>query len=116
MPERIRDVLKFLCWLGFLQLARWAVILFCALDVAGILALWGVAFIECQMHDTAIYLLIPMVASQAVMVQVALWQFLWLRLSQRGGKWQALAEWFSAIVRYPVVRGAHPWESGKSDC
>jgi hypothetical protein len=45
-----------------------------------------------------------------VAVQVALWQFTWLRIAQRGGRWRALAECFSRVVRYPVVRTPHAWE------
>ena len=56
------------------------------------------------------YLLLPIGATLLVIIQVALWQFAWLRLAQRGGHWRALAEYFSTVVRYPVVRRPHEWE------
>jgi hypothetical protein len=98
------DSLRFLYWLGLLQLARLAVVLFCIIEVFGVLTLWPVGFYECREHDSYLFLLLPLGATFLVAVQVALWQFTWLRLAQRGGKWRALAEWFSAVVRYPVVR------------
>jgi hypothetical protein len=110
MRQWLSDSLRFLYWLGALQLARFSVVLFCAFEVFGVLALWAVAFIEWQIHERAKYLLLPLGATFLVAVQVALWQFTWLRLAQRGGKWRALAEWFSVAVRYPVVRTPHPWE------
>jgi len=110
MLRWIGDSLRFLYWLGVLVLARWIVVLFCIVEVVGVLALWAVAFVKWQTHDRAIYLLIPLGATFLVAIQVALWQFTWLRLAQRGGKWRALAEWFSRVVRHPVVRPPHPWE------
>jgi hypothetical protein len=110
MLRWIGDSLKFLYWLTVLQLARLVVVLFCIAEVVGVLTLWGVAFAEWQTHDRAIYFLIPLGATLIVAIQVALWQFTWLRLAQRGGHWRALAEWFSSVVRYPVVRPPHSWE------
>jgi hypothetical protein len=110
MLQWIGDSLKFLYWLGVLYLARWVVVLFCLGEVVGVLTLWAIAFVEWQTHDRASYLLMPLGATFLVAIQVALWQFTWLRLAQRGGKWRALAEWFSTVVRYPVVRPPHSWE------
>jgi hypothetical protein len=110
MLRWIGDSLRFLYWLGLLQLARLAVVLVCIAEVFGVLTLWPVGFYECRKHDSYLFLLLPIGATFLVAVQVALWQFTWLRLAQRGGKWRALAEWFSAVVRYPVVRTPHPWE------
>jgi hypothetical protein len=104
------DSFRFLYWLALLQLARLVVVLFCIIEVFSVLTLWPVGFYECRKHDSYLFLLLPIGATFLVAVQVALWQFTWLRLAQRGGKWRALAEWFSAVVRYPVVRTPHPWE------
>ena len=110
MLRWIGDSLRFLYWLAVLHLARWVVVLFCLGEVVGVLTLWAIAFVEWQTHDRPSYILMPLGATFLVAIQVALWQFTWLRLAQRGGKWRALAEWFSAVVRYPVVRTPHPWE------
>jgi len=110
MLRWLGDIVKFLYWLALLRLARLAVVLFCIAEVFGVLTLWPVDFFECRKHDSYVYLLLPVGATFLVAVQVALWQFTWLRLAQRGGKWRALAEWFSAVVRYPVVRSPYPWE------
>ena len=110
MRQWMGDSLRFLYWLGVLQLARLAVVLFCTLEVFGVLVPWAIAFVQWQVHAKPLYLLLPLGATFLVAVQVALWQFTWLQLAQRGGKWRALAEWFSSVVRYPVVRPPHPWE------
>ncbi len=110
MLQWIGDSLKFLYWLGLLQLARLVVVLFCIVEVVGVLTLWPVGFYECRMHDSYLFLLLPIGATFLVAVQVAIWQFTWLRVAQRGGHWRALAECFSRVVRYPVVRPPHPWE------
>lgn len=110
MLRWIGDSLEFLLWLGVLQLARLVVVLFCIAEIVGVLTLWVVAFIEWQTHDRPIYLLMPLGATLFVAVQVALWQFTWLRMAQRGGHWRAIAEVFSRVVRYPIVRTPHPWE------
>jgi len=110
MLRWIGDSLKFLYWLGLLQLARFAVVLFCIGEVVGVLTLWAFAFSELLVHNRPIFFCIPIGASLLVVIQVALWQFTWLQLAQRGGKWRALAEWFTSVVRYPVVRPPHPWE------
>ena len=54
MRRWIRDSLEFLLWLGVLQLARLAVVLFCILEVLVVVALWGVAFSEYVVHDRPI--------------------------------------------------------------
>ena len=110
MLRWIQDSLKFLCVLGLLQLARLCMLLFCAVEVVAVFLLWVIAFIWCQRHDRAVYLLMPVGATFGVAIQVALWQFTWLRLAQRGGRWRALAECFTEVVRYPIVRTPHPWE------
>ena len=110
MLLQISDILRFLYWLAVLYLARLVVVLFCVGEVVGVLALWAIAFVEWLTHDRSSYLLMPLGATFLVAIQVALWQFTWLRLAQRGGKWRALAEWFSGAVRYAVVRSPHPWE------
>ena len=110
MLRWISDSLEFLFWLGALQLARLVVLLVCIAEVLVVLALWPVAFVWWQMHDRAIYLLIPIGATLLFAIQIALWQFTWLRIAQRGGHWRAIAEGFSRVVRYPVVRTPHPWE------
>jgi hypothetical protein len=110
MLRWLGDSLRFIYWLGVLYLARGLVVLFCVAEVVGVLVLWAIAFVEWQAHDRAIYLVIPLGATFLVVIQVALWQFIWLGLAQRGGKWRSLAEWFSRVVRYPVVRTPHPWE------
>jgi hypothetical protein len=110
MLQWIGDSFKFLYWLGLLQLARLAVVLFCIGEVVGVLTLWAFAFSEWLVHNRPIFFCIPIGASVIVIIQVALWQFTWLQLAQRGGKWRALAEWFSSVVRYPVVRPPHAWE------
>ena len=110
MLRWISDSLEFLFWLGVLQLARLVVVLVCIAEVLVVLALWPVGFVEWQTHDRAIYLLIPIGATFLFAVQVALWQFTWLRIAERGGHWRAIAEGFSRVVRYPVVRMPHPWE------
>ncbi len=110
MLRWIGDSLEFLLWLGVLQLARLVVVLFCIAEVVGVVALWAIAFAELLLHDRPIYFWIPVGASFIVAVQVALWQFTWLRIAQRGDHWRAIAECFSKVVRYPVVRTPHPWE------
>ena len=110
MLRWIADSLRFLYWLAVLHLARWAVVLFCAVEVLGVLVLWPVGFVEARQHDSYRFLLLPVGGTLLVAVQVALWQFTWLRLAQRGGKWRVLAEWFTDAARYPVVREPHPWE------
>ena len=104
------DSLRFLYWLALLQLARLAVVLFCIIEVFGVLTLWPVGFFECRKHDS--YSSCAAHRSDVlVAIQVALWQFTWLRLAQRGGKWRALAEWFSqASSAIPSVRTPHAWE------
>jgi hypothetical protein len=106
----IRDSLEFLLVLGVLQLARLLVVLFCIAEVIGVLILWGIAFVEWQTHNQGTYLLMPIGATLLVAVQIALWQFTWLRIAQRDDHWRAIAECFSKVVRYPVVRTPHPWE------
>jgi hypothetical protein len=110
MLRWIHDSLSFLLWLGVLQLARLAVVLLCVAEVLTVLTLWVVGFIAWQTHDRPIYLLIPIGATLLVAVQVALWQFTWLRIAQRGGHWRAIAECFSRVVRYPVLRTPRAWE------
>ena len=110
MLRWIRDSLEFLLWLGVLQLARLAVVLFCIAEVLVVVALWGVAFSEYIIHDRPIYFSLPIGAMILVVIQVALWQFTWLRIAHRGGHWRAIAECFTIAVRYPVVRTPHPWE------
>jgi hypothetical protein len=99
---------RFPYWLGLLQFARLAVVLFCIVNVFGVLTLWLLGFYECRKQDSYLFLCVPIGATFVVAVQVALWQFTWLRLAQRGGKWRALAEWFSVVARHPVVRTPHP--------
>ena len=110
MLRWISDSLRFLYWLALLQLARLAVVLFCALEVFGVLVLWPVGFYEGRKHDSYLFLLLPIGATFLVAIQVSLWQFTWLRLAQRGGRWRVLAEWFTETARYPVVREPHAWE------
>ena len=110
MLRWIRDSLEFLLWLGVLHLARLAVVLFCITEVLVVVGLWVVAFYECSAYDRPIYFWIPVGATFLVAIQVALWQFTWLRIAQRGGQWRAIAECFTIAVRYPVVRTPHPWE------
>ena len=46
LPDMLRwigDSLEFLYWLGVLQLARLAVVLFCIAEVVGVLTLWAIA-------------------------------------------------------------------------
>ena len=50
------------------------------------------------------------IATAAVLLQYVLWQYLWLRVAHWGNGWRGIAEYFSSIVRYPVVRGPHRWE------
>ena len=88
MLRWIGDSLRFLYWLGLLQLARLAVVLFCIAEVFCVLTLWPVGFYECRKHDSYLFLLLPIGATFLVALQVALWQFTWLRLAQRGGKWR----------------------------
>jgi uncharacterized membrane protein YhfC len=110
MVRWISDSLEFLFWLGVLQLARLGVVLVCIIEVMAVLTLWVMAFIDWQTHGRPVYLLIPIGATLFVAVQVALWQFTWLRIAQRGGIWRAIAECFSKVVRYPIVRTPRPWE------
>ncbi len=110
MMRWISKAMAFLLVLGMLQLARLAVFLFCVLEVFGVLVLWPVGFYEGRKHDSYLFLLLPIGATFLVAIQVALWQFMWLRIAQRGDQWRSLAECFSKIVRYPVVRPPHSWE------
>jgi hypothetical protein len=110
MLRWISDSLEFLFRLGLLQLARLAVVLFCIVEVLFVVALWGMAFSEYVIHDQPSYFWIPVGATVFIPIQVALWQFTWLRIAQRGGHWRAIAECFTIAVRYPVVRNPHPWE------
>jgi hypothetical protein len=110
MRRWIGEAMAFLLVLGMLQLARLAVVLFCALEVLAVLVLWPLGFYEGRKHDTWLFLLLPVGATFLVIIQVTLWQFTWLRLAQRGGEWRALAECFSRVVRYPISRPPHPWE------
>ena len=107
----IQESLMFLLVLGALQLARLAVVLFCIIEVLGVLVLWAFAFVKLMTQNSAAYFWIPVGASLLVAIQVSLWQFTWLRIAQRGGRWRAIAECFSEVVRYPVVRTPHDaWE------
>ena len=110
MLRWIGDSLKFLYWLGVLHLARLVVVSFCIAEVVTIFALWGVAFVEWEEYDKSGYFLMPIGAMLLVVIQVALWQFMWLRIAQRGDKGRVLAEWFTQAARYPVVREPHAWE------
>lgn len=110
MLRWIGDSLRFLYWLGVIQFARLLVVLICAVEVMAVVGLWGFAFVEASSRDRPIYFWIPIGATFFVVIQVALWQFTWLRIAQRGGHWRAIAECFSQVVRYPVVRPPHPWE------
>jgi hypothetical protein len=110
MMRWISEAIAFLLVLGVLQLARLAVFLVCVLEVFGVLVLWPVGFYEGRKHDSYLFLLLPIGATILVAIQVALWQFVWLRLAQRGGQWRALAECFSQVVRYPISRPPHAWE------
>ena len=110
MRRWITDTLGFLLRLSGLALARLLLVLLCVAEVAVVCALWVVAFIQWQTEDRRWALMLPVGATLFVIVQVALWQFAWLRLAQRGGRWRALAEYFTIAVRYPLVRTPHPWE------
>ena len=110
MLRWIGDSLTFMFWLSVLQLARLAVVLMCVAEAVIVVTLWPIGFVFWQMHNQPMYLLLPIGATLFVAIQVALWQFTWLRLAQRGGHWRALAEHFSTVVRYPVVRTPHDWE------
>lgn len=110
MLRWIGDSLRFLYWLGVIQLARLLVVLFCAIEVMTVIGLWALAFVQASAHDRPIYFWIPIGVTFLVAIQVALWQFTWLRVAQRGGHWRAIAECFSIVVHYPVVRPPHPWE------
>jgi hypothetical protein len=110
MLRWISDSLSFLCVLGVLQLARLTVVLICILEVVVVLGLWGLAIAEYSASTHLAWLWIPVAATLFLAVQVALWQFMWLRIAQRGGHWRAIAECFSQVVRYPISRPPHPWE------
>jgi hypothetical protein len=110
MLRWIGDSLNFLCVLGVLQLARLAVAVICIAEVLTVLGLWGFAIAKYSASTHAAWLWIPIGATLFLAIQFALWQFTWLRLAQRGGHWRAIAECFSRVVRYPVVRPPHPWE------
>jgi hypothetical protein len=110
MLRWIGDSLTFLFWLAVLQAASLIVLLVCTAEALLVVALWMVGFVFWQMRNQPMYLLMPIGATLFVAIQVALWQFTWLRLAQRGGRWRALAEYFSTVVRYPVVRTPHAWE------
>jgi hypothetical protein len=75
MLRWIGDSLKFLYWLGLLQLARLAVVVFCIGEVVGVLTLWAFAFSELLVHNRPIFFCIPIGASLLVVVQVALPEF-----------------------------------------
>jgi len=110
MLRWIGDGLTFVFWLSVLQLTRLAVVLMCVSEAVIVVTLWPIGFVFWQMHNQSMYLLMPIGATILGAIQVALWQFTWLRLAQRGGHWRALAEHFSTVVRYPVVRTPHDWE------
>jgi hypothetical protein len=110
MMAWVRDSFVFLVWLVVLLAARLAVLLFCVAEVIVVIVLWLLAIIQWRMADKPIYVLWPVIGTMVIGVQFALWQFTWLRLAQRGGQWRAMAEYFSTVVRYPVVRTPHPWE------
>jgi len=110
MIRWIRDSFVFLVWLAVLLTARLAVVLFCVAEVVVVIVLWMLAVIQWRMADKPIYLLWPVSGTLAIGMQFALWQFTWLRLAQRGGRWRAMAEYFAESVRHPVVRLPHPWE------
>jgi hypothetical protein len=110
MLRWIGDSLTFMFWLSVLQLTRLAVVLMCVAEAVIVVTLWPIGFVFWQMNNQPMYLLMPIGATLLVAIQVALWQFTWLRLAQRGGHWRALAEHFSTVVRYPVVRTPHEWE------
>ena len=65
MLRWIGDSLKFLYWLGLLQLARLAVVLFCIGEVVGVLTLWAFAFSELLVHNRPIFFCIPIGAIAA---------------------------------------------------
>jgi hypothetical protein len=110
MLRWIAEAFRFLCVLGVLQLARLAVVLIMIAEVLIVLGLWGLAIAEYSASTHLAWLWIPIGATILLANQVALWQFVWLRLAQRGGQWRALAECFSQMVRYPISRPPHAWE------
>ena len=110
MLRWINDSLGFLFWLGVLMSARLLAVLLWVTEIGVVIALWVLAFLRWQGQDRTSLVLLALAATGFVAVQAALWQFTWLRIAQRGGRWRAVAECFATVVHYPVVRTPHPWE------
>lgn len=110
MVRAFRDTLRFLFWLGVLTVAKLTVVLVCLAEALLLVTLWPYAVIHAVWFQNNAPLVWAGVATAAVVLQYVLWQYLWLRVAHRGGGWRAIAEYFSSIVRYPVVRMPHRWE------
>ena len=108
--QLLRDTIGFLMRLVLLQLAQLAVVFFCAAEVLSVVVLWIMAIWWWSAYGHPSAMLLPVGASLLLYVQYAVWQYAWLRLARRGGRWRAVAEVFTVAVRHPVVRTPHLWE------
>ena len=110
MVRAFRDTLRFLIWLAVLTLAKLVVIGICLGEIVLLIGLWPYAVIHAVWGQNNEPLVWACVVTAAILLQYVLWQYLWLRVAHRGGAWRGIAEYFSSIVRYPVVRMPHRWE------
>jgi hypothetical protein len=110
MVRAFRDTLRFLFWLGVLTFAKLLVVAVCLAEALLLITLWPYAVIHAVWAHNNEPLLWAGIATAVVLLQYVLWQYLWLRVAHRGGGWRGASEYFSSIVRYPVVRTPHRWE------
>lgn len=110
MIRAFRDTIRFLTWLGVLTLAKLLVVAICLAEALLLITLWPYAVIHAVWFQHNQPLMWAGIATAAVLLQYVLWQYLWLRVAHWGSGWRGIAEYFSSIVRYPVVRGPHRWE------
>jgi hypothetical protein len=109
MLRWIGDSLKFLYWLGVLQLARLAVVLFCIGEVVGVLTLWASRLLECSSMTARFTsaapserrFLSPFKSRSGSSPGCGL-----RNVEASGERWRN----GSRGRRYPVVRTPHPWE------
>jgi hypothetical protein len=110
MVRAFCDSIRFLFWLGVLTFAKLLVVAVCLGEALLLITLWPYAIIHAVWFHHNEPLMWAGIVTAAVLLQYVFWQYLWLRVAHRGGGWRGIAEYFSSIVRYPVVRTPHPWE------
>ena len=110
MRQMATDAGWFLLWLGVLLAARLALVVVAVAEAVAMVAVCVCSVGWWQAYHRPAFLLLPVAAVLAAAVQWSLWQYAWLQLARRGGRWRALGEYFAVTLRVPVVRLPHRWE------